>query len=112
MGIQDAVRQLDYLLGVNPLERSFVSGFGKNPPRFLHHRVSAGDDIDEPIPGFLVGGPNIEQQDAHRLDPYPKDPPTLSYVDKRASFATNEIAINWNAPMVYLLWAVEELLTY
>ena len=110
--IQDAVRQLDYLLGINPLGRSFVSGFGKNPPRFLHHRVSAGDDIDEPIPGFLVGGPNIEQQDAHRLDPYPKDPPTLSYVDKRASFATNEIAINWNAPMVYLLWAVEELLTY
>jgi len=31
----------------------------------------------------------------------------LSYVDHWCSYATNEIAINWNAPLVYVLAAVQ-----
>ena len=30
-------------------------------------------------------------------------PPAKMYLDDQASYATNEIAINWNAPLVFLL---------
>ncbi len=66
----------------------------------IHHRVSGSDGIAEPVPGFLVGGPNPGQQD--RLKTYPSSMPALSYLDDERSFASNEICINWNAPLVYL----------
>jgi endoglucanase len=34
---------------------------------------------------------------------YPKNSPAKAYVDQLPSYASNEIAINWNAPCVYLL---------
>ena len=37
-----AVRQINYALGQNPLGRSFVVGFGTNPPRNPHHRTAHG----------------------------------------------------------------------
>ncbi|MGH9560561.1 MAG: glycoside hydrolase family 9 protein [Terracidiphilus sp.] len=34
----------------------------------------------------------------------PKDlPPARDYVDEQASYASNEVAINWQAPLVFLL---------
>lgn len=30
--------QMDYMLGINPLGRSFMVGFGNNPPKQAHHR--------------------------------------------------------------------------
>ncbi|KAK4487607.1 hypothetical protein RD792_005740 [Penstemon davidsonii] len=33
-----AKQQMDYLLGKNPKGRSYMVGFGKNPPRQAHHR--------------------------------------------------------------------------
>jgi endoglucanase len=30
-------------------------------------------------------------------------PPAKDYVDDQASYASNEIAINWQAPLVFLL---------
>lgn len=108
--LQGAVQQLDYLLGVNPFNRSYVTGFGRHAPQHIHHRISAGDSVAEPVPGLLVGGPNVQQQDAHRVPAYAADPPAGSYLDLQPAFASNEVAINWNAPLVYLLWALRELL--
>lgn len=94
---------LDYLLGRNPLGLSFVTGAGSRYPRNIHHRPSAADRVDEPVPGFLVGGPHDGQQDAADCAGlYRSKLPALSYVDALCSYATNEVAINWNAPMVYL----------
>jgi endoglucanase len=33
----------------------------------------------------------------------PDLPPAKMYLDEQASYATNEVAINWNAPLVFLL---------
>ncbi len=98
-----ALANLDYLLGRNPLGMSFVTGVGLRYPRAIHHRPSAADGVDEPVPGFLVGGPHDGQQDADDCDgSYRSALPALSYIDELCSYATNEVAINWNAPLVYL----------
>ena len=73
---------------------------------FPHHRPSAADGIKEPVPGLLVGGPNPGKQDGVAL---PSSVPDEAYIDNQASYATNEIAINWNAPLVYLANAIEAL---
>lgn len=63
-----------------------------------HHRPSQADDILEPIPGFLIGGPHSGQQD---LCEYDSSLPAISYLDDWCSYSTNEVTINWNAPLVY-----------
>ncbi len=106
-----AQSQLDYVLGRNPLGRSFVTGFGARPPLHVHHRVYASDGIDAPVPGWLAGGANPGQQD-HRAGgdctalPYPSALPALSYLDATCAYASNEVAINWNAPLVYVVAAL------
>jgi len=72
-----------------------------------HHRPSVADGIDEPVPGLLAGGPNPSQQD--RCAGYPSRMPAESYLDADCSYASNEIAINWNAPLVYVANAIEAL---
>lgn len=73
---------------------------------FPHHRPSAADGIKEPIPGFLVGGPNPGEQDGVKLS---SKVPDESYEDAEEGYAINEIAINWNAPLVYLVNAIEAI---
>ena len=48
-----AVKVLDYLLGKNPLDMSFVTGYGTKSPKMPHHRPSTSDNVEEPIPGML-----------------------------------------------------------
>jgi endoglucanase len=100
---------LDAVLGRNALGQSMVTGFGSQPPRHPHHRPSEADGVAEPVPGFLVGGPNAGQQDAKNCPPYPSKLPALSYLDHYCSYASNEVAINWNAPLVYVSAALQVL---
>ena len=91
-----AETQINYALGDNPLDRSFVVGFGKNPPQRPHHRTSQGSwsdkDIDPPyhrhvLYGALVGGPG---QDG-------------SYTDDVQNYVNNEVATDYNAGYTALL---------
>lgn len=95
-----AKKAADYLLGRNATGYCFVTGFGTFSPKHPHHRLSESDGIDEPLPGFLVGGPNPGQQDKGSGAVYSSDFPDESYSDVMASYASNEIAINWNATLV------------
>lgn len=101
-----ALANLDYLLGRNATAYSYVTGYGFKSPMYPHHRPSGADGIKEPIPGFLVGGPNPGQQDGVKLK---STVPDEAYEDDEKSYAMNEIAINWNAPFVYLVNAIEAL---
>nr|WP_269106788.1 glycoside hydrolase family 9 protein [Massilia sp. TS11] len=105
--VRAAQSALDYVLGRNALGRSLVTGQGWNPPRHPHHRPSQADGIADPVPGFVVGGPQPGQQDAaHCRQAYPSALPALSYLDDVCSYASNEVAINWNAPLVYVAAAL------
>ena len=105
--LRAAVGNLDYLMGRNPTGYSFVTGIGVRTPMFPHHRPSAADTVAAPVPGLLAGGPNPAQQD--KCAGYPSKLPALSYVDAQCSYASNEIAINWNAPIAYLSAALDAI---
>jgi endoglucanase len=106
-----AQSHLDYVLGRNPLGLSFVTGHGLRTPQAIHHRPSQADGIDEPLPGLLSGGPNPGQQDKVHCPEgiYTSSRPALSWIDHPCSYASNEIAINWNAPLVYVAAAIQVL---
>lgn len=87
-----AKRQIDYALGDNPAGRSYVVGFGNNPPKNPHHRAAHGswdNNISNPpdnrhvLYGALVGGPSAADDSA--------------YVDDRKNYITNEVALDYNA---------------
>ena len=90
---ETALAQLSYLYGNNPYGRSFVTGDGHDPPLFPHHRPSAADNIEDPWPGHLVGGPH---------------PTELDWNDATEDPRTNENAINWDGALVFALSAFYE----
>ena len=101
-----ALQNADYLLGRNATGYCYVTGFGDKSPMHPHHRISDADAVEAPFPGMLVGGPNPGQQDkADGHLTYPSNYPDESYLDQTESYASNEIAINWNASLVaFLCW--------
>jgi len=85
-----------------------MTGFGAKKVMFPHHRPSGADSIADPIPGFILGGPNNDRQDA-QLVQYTSEFPAKAYMDVEASYASNEVCINWNAPAVYVLGYLEQV---
>ena len=104
-----AVKVVDYLLGKNPNDMSFVTGTGTTSPMHPHHRPSQSDGIDDPVPGMLVGGPQPGLEDKGSCRDYSTGYPATTYKDDVCSYATNEVAINWNAPLAYLTGAIEAI---
>jgi endoglucanase len=101
--VETAMDNLHYLLGRNTFSISWLTQVGENPYRHPHHRPSGADQNAEPWPGLLSGGPNAARQD-DVLRKLPEGlPPAKIYVDDQSSFASNEIAINWQAALVFVL---------
>ncbi|MDO3381790.1 glycoside hydrolase family 9 protein [Gilvimarinus algae] len=101
---------LDYALGRNPTDYSYVTGFGERPPMHIHHRQSEADGIVDPVPGFLAGGPNTDApSDCGGNYPAGSEAKARAYLDDWCSYSTNEVTINWNAPLVYVTGALEAL---
>ncbi|MBY0425305.1 MAG: glycoside hydrolase family 9 protein, partial [Cytophagales bacterium] len=104
--LRGALHNLDYLLGRNPTGYSFVTGYGKKSTMNPHHRPSAADGILNPIPGFVAGGPQPDHS-ADGCAGYPSSYAAKSYLDSQCSYSTNEVAINWNAPLAYAATGIE-----
>lgn len=100
---------LHYILGANPLNMCFVTNFGDNSPKHIHDRRSSADGILNPIPGLLVGGPTTAARSDCGVENYKSNFPALSYIDMECSYSTNEIAINWNAPLAFLVNAINAI---
>ena len=102
--VEAAVDNLHYLLGRNTFSLSWVTLVGENSFRHPHHRPSGADSNAEPWPGLLSGGPNARPQDpAMRSKLATGLPPAKMYLDDQEAYAANEVAINWNAPLVFVL---------
>lgn len=97
---------MDYILGRNPLDRSFVSGYGARPMLNPHHRFWARQmsaDFPPPPPGALSGGPNNTSMSDDVAAPLKgKCAPQNCWLDDTRAFSLNEVAINWNAPLVWV----------
>jgi endoglucanase len=105
---------MDYLMGRNPNVQSYVSGYGENPVDNPHHRFwayQADNSFPKAPAGCLVGGPNSGLQ-----DPWVRGsgwlpgvrPAQKCYMDNIESWSTNEITINWNAPLAWVSAYLDE----
>lgn len=92
----------DYIFGKNPMDISYVTGLGKQSVRNPHHRPSIGDRVEEPVPGLLSGGPCSGLNDEIAKKYCQGNPPGKCFIDHAESYSTNEIAIYWNSPAVYV----------
>lgn len=102
-----AERINDYIYGKNATAYCFLTGFGSKKVMFPHHRPSGADGVEDPIPGFIIGGPNEYRQDQSQVT-YTSEFPAKSYMDLEASYASNEVCLNWNAPAVYVMAYLQE----
>jgi endoglucanase len=97
---------MDYILGRNPLDRSFVTGYGARPMQNPHHRFwahSLDAAYPPPPPGVLSGGPNnIAMRDPVAATMKGTCAPQTCWTDNARAFSMNEVAINWNAPLVWV----------
>ena len=83
--------QMEYLIGDNPLGRSYVVGYGDNCVKFPHHRAASGLTMAEDpaehkhvLYGALAGGPG--EEDEHK--------------DVTGDWVYNEVTIDYNAAVV------------
>ncbi|WP_326554199.1 glycoside hydrolase family 9 protein [Micromonospora sp. NBC_01813] len=100
-----AVQAMDYILGRNALNHSYVTGWGTVSPRNQHSRIFGNQlDPDLPIPpaGSIAGGANAGLDDPFARDLLEGCAPMFCYVDDIASYATNEVAINWNSALSWI----------
>ena len=101
-----ATNIMDYILGDNPRESSYVVGYGENAPLQPHHRGASGvgwegfnSDSDNlySLDGALVGGP-------HGTDDF-------GYEDLRTDYISNEVALDYNAGLVGALAFANQVAT-
>jgi endoglucanase len=101
-GILDS---MNYVLGMNANDLSFVSGFGARAMEHPHHRFWANqpeNGYPAPPPGVIAGGPNSAPADPAAIAAVSDVPTSRRYIDHIDSYSTNEVAINWNAPLVWV----------
>jgi endoglucanase len=105
---EGVAKGLDYLFGRNVLSTSYVTGLGTKTVAQPHHRFWAGalsSSYPWAPPGALSGGPNVGLEDslsASRLSGCASKPATC-WLDSIDAWSTNEITINWNAPLAWVL---------
>lgn len=99
-----ALEMLNYVLGKNPLQMSYVTGAGTVTPKQPHYRPTMSGKHSLP-PGMLVGGPYSEDDYAGDtvIAGLSDKASYLRYEDNKESWTTNEIAINWNAALLSVL---------
>lgn len=96
-----AEKQINYILGCNPLNICYVTGLGTDYTKHPHHRPTGA--TGKLMPGMLAGGPCAGLHDQAAKAMLQNKAPLLCYIDVQASYSTNEIAIYWNSPLVYVL---------
>lgn len=102
---------MDYLLGRNPLAQSYVTGYGERPLENPHHRFWARAkkaDFPPAPPGAVSGGPNTGLEDPLAKKERKGCAPLTCFVDDIDSWSTNEVAINWNAPLAWVVAFLDE----
>ena len=82
-------KQINYILGDNPLGINYVVGAEENSPKSVHHRASSSTFETTGIPseniytlwGALAGGPGANDE----------------YEDERMDYEKNEVALDYNS---------------
>ncbi len=106
--LDGAIGGLDYLLGRNAMDYSYVTGYGSHTTEYPHHRYWSYQ-IDQSFPkapcGVMAGGPNSGMQDPWVQGMGWKKgeiSPMKCYLDNIEAWSVNECTINWNASLAWL----------
>ncbi|CAL4079034.1 unnamed protein product, partial [Meganyctiphanes norvegica] len=101
-----ARQQVNYMLG--DAGRSYVIGFGNNPPQRPHHRSSSCPDFPAPCDwdAFNNGGPNPQVLTGALVGGPKQDD---GYNDDRGDYVSNEVATDYNAAFTSLVAGVRTL---
>jgi len=95
--LDTAIAQLNYLLGRNHFNQTFITNIGTNYVKNLSNLYTRAKEIK--IPGSVVAGANATAVDGRV---YP-DKGHLSYADDQLAFATNGNATDYNASVISLM---------
>ncbi|NRQ15712.1 glycoside hydrolase family 9 protein [Ensifer sesbaniae] len=102
----DGAREgMDYILGRNALALAYITGYGTRAAKNQHSRWYAHQrdpQLPNPPAGSLAGGPNSTLVDDVARQRLKGCAPQTCYADDIEAYGSNEIAINWNAPLVYV----------
>ena len=106
--LDGAVGGMDYLMGRNAMDYSYVTGYGTHAIENPHHRFWA-NQVDASFPkapcGVMSGGPNSGMQDPWVQGSGWKKgtiAPQKCYMDNIEAWSVNECTINWNASLAWL----------
>ncbi|SJZ57649.1 glycoside hydrolase family 9 protein [Anaerorhabdus furcosa] len=102
---QLAIEQVNYLLGKNVLNRSYVVGYGQNSPTNMHSRLAKAKNTI--LKGALVGGANSDRDDALLNELGENTPAAKMYLDRYNSYSTNEVSIYWNSGLLHLILSLD-----
>ncbi|KUN79418.1 glycosyl hydrolase family 5 [Streptomyces bungoensis] len=100
-----AVQSMDYVLGRNALNISYVTGYGEVSSHHQHSRWYAHEldpNLPDPPRGTLAGGPNSGIQDPYAQSRLKGCTGQFCYIDDIQSWSTNETAVNWNAALAWM----------
>ncbi len=103
---------MNYILGVNAMGQSYVTGYGTRSLKNPHHRTwshELGPAFAPAPPGCVSGGPNSGLQDpVVNAAGLAGCKPQKCFVDKLDAWSVNEITINWNAPLAWVTQYLDE----
>jgi len=100
------VDTVDFMLGRNAIDQSYITGIGERAVQNPHHRFwghSLDASLPTPPPGAVSGGPNnrnFADKVAKTLDS--SCAPQTCWIDHADAFSLNEVAVNWNAPVFWI----------
>jgi endoglucanase len=84
--IETADLSMNYTVGQNPRNSSYITNWGANAPQHPHHRANEPnrDGVTKGMTGALVGGPNSSD----------------NYEDNVNDYTMNEVALDYNASFI------------
>lgn len=101
--LEGATDQFSYVFGRNPLSIAFMTGKGEEFCKSPCHSLSSSLEGGAAVPGMIVSGANTD-----RSDDYSKwhiergTPPAKCYIDNEYSITTNEAAVHFSAPVIFI----------
>lgn len=99
-----ALSQINYILGDNPRNSSYVVGFGNNPPKNPHHRAAHDS------PTFSINAPAVNRHElTGALVGGPASADDFDWRDDRSDYIRNEVATDYNAGFTGALAEILEL---
>lgn len=106
------IESMDYLLGRNAMNNSYVTGYGTVYSQNQHSRWFARQldaSLPSPPKGTISGGPNSHFSDPLAVQTFNDGcAPQQCYLDDIQSYSTNEMTVNWNSALAWVVAFVDD----